>query len=230
MKTFETCPMSSPNRRRFYRNLRRNSAFTLIELLVVIAIIAILAGLLLPTVISARNKGRAAMSGNNLRQIQMANILYAADHDGAYVAAKTETGGTLWPENTNFLSYLSAVKKTNPAQYDKIVRSPFVVPSVVRYSYGSNVQNVQAPNSASYPRIASRISKPSQMLAFAESQDWQINMSQANVYSSGVEQFNNLAIAYRMNNQALAVYYDGHVATLPRTNVVGNTSLWGTDY
>lgn len=56
--------------------------FTLIELLVVIAIVAVLVGLLLPSMLESRRKAKEATCVNNLRQIGLAVLMYAQDYDG----------------------------------------------------------------------------------------------------------------------------------------------------
>ena len=55
--------------------------FTLVELLVVIAVIALLAGMLLPALNAAREKGRGTSCLGNLKQIATANLMYAGDNE-----------------------------------------------------------------------------------------------------------------------------------------------------
>lgn len=72
----------------------KGRGFTLVEVLVVVGILAVLAGLLLPSVASARRAARKARCVANLRQLSQASLAYAEDDARRSLSGRTEIADT----------------------------------------------------------------------------------------------------------------------------------------
>ncbi|MCC5787703.1 MAG: prepilin-type N-terminal cleavage/methylation domain-containing protein [Phycisphaerales bacterium] len=99
----------------------RRNGFTLIELLVVIAIIAVLIGILLPSLAGARDAARNLRCQSNQRQLVSSLILYANDHN-EYFPPNSNDGtdefgnrGIYWYETPRIGRYLNQIKGNDGA-------------------------------------------------------------------------------------------------------------------
>lgn len=84
----------------------RRSGFTLIELLVVVAIVALLIGILLPSLGRARDSAKTLKCLINMRSMSMASVMYADDHDGKLIDVGLSHGGSHGDEDVAWINTL----------------------------------------------------------------------------------------------------------------------------
>ena len=131
-----------------FRKQKCRHQFTLIELLVVIAIIAILAGILMPALSSARERGRSITCVNNLKTLSVAWNMYAQDNDGHMLqiqSFKNAKFANFASSKINWYEYIAATYLLNSAApesfkegkstgADKVLSCPNADPKIRVYS------------------------------------------------------------------------------------------------
>src|SRR4051794_39611512 len=110
--------------------------FTLIELLVVITIVAVLVGLLLPAVQSAREAGRRLQCTNNLKQIALALQGYESVH-GTLAMGWSRQIIAQGPDQGSFIGL-------GPSVF--LAMTPFLEQAAIFNSYNSQIDVICAQN------------------------------------------------------------------------------------
>jgi prepilin-type N-terminal cleavage/methylation domain-containing protein/prepilin-type processing-associated H-X9-DG protein len=222
-------------------NVPKAGAFTLIELLVVIAIIAILAALLLPALARAKTSATRTTCRNQLKQLQLAYIMYADDNDGKLalnggnVTGSSTSGswvvgnslyetddlgirrGTLYPYVSNPAIYHC------PADHKQILT---LTNSVTRIrSYAISIFLGRTDGSSRNISKLSSIRRPSSVFAFIEEAEIENGIYAVALPPSTRWPANDYPANHHQGSYNLA-FIDGHAESVKFMNLAG-LHPWG---
>lgn len=228
-----------------FRMSRGRDAFTLLEVLVTVLTVALLATLVIPAFSRAQASMQSARCLSNLRQLQQANMAYAASHDGAFVpvfingASSASEGRVLWTGNADFLSQLGisrAVSSTSDLMkaWPRQMLCPRATIDGGRIDrcYAYNRTGLSAlyskPGASAVVRTA-EIARPSRVIAFIDAVNWMMDYDTPLGDYKGEETQSN-TVALRHGGRANAVFFDGHAEQLSAERVTDEAELWRIKY
>ena len=223
--------------------MRRARGFTLIELLVVIGIIALLMALLVPTIGGALERARETMCASNEKQLVLACINYAGDHDGQlptarkWISASTPIGFRTISTVTNgvIYPYVKDLKLYICPTFSRITRPSFP-DAIDSYSMNFRVDDLTSGSQSGINNTTtlSGVRNPGNCVFIAEENPpitgWSpayingVRMTDIGIddavlsWAHGAETWNtasyrNAPATYHRNQSAKTAFFDGHSET-----------------
>ena len=203
--------------------------FTLLELMVVIAIIGILVTLLLPSLQKAREKAKAKICMNNLKQLSYVSTMYADDSNGLFWFKDNGLSGppyASWVNSSVTLSpYLNGHDKWNSNDAVWCISDPYLRKKSHKWhpSYGYNYQHLAGQKISNVGTLAETI-------FLADSgHDEEDNY---NAWLIKVNLTNQAIINNRHLSGSNILWTDSHVSferTSKISHINSNSTLWDLD-
>ncbi len=189
----------------------RSHGFTLVELLVVITIIAVLVAITAMATLRFRTSADRVVTLGALRQLQNANLSYASENAGSFVTPEVKK--VKWFENPNYIIHLKGegATFTENATPDVSIPVGLMDAAVVRKKTAKNTTlgicfGYTTPATSAALKQA-RLTTPGNCAAF-------ITCDMPFIQHSSKRN-----IAYRHQDKALVVYYDGRAAAITKAEI-----------
>jgi prepilin-type processing-associated H-X9-DG protein len=232
----------------------RPFGFTRVELLVTLSILAMLGLIAVSAIGSVRQKSRTTLALNRMKELAQANAAFAIENAGKYVPVfgfdDHLNSKPAWFYNADFLtkltgntSYLKKLEEYEGSDgYPESILDPVTVRAKQRYwsrlsaSFGYNQENMPGGDwgqpKTQRGHSTYTIPYPARTFQFITATDWTAKYTGRALWETAPAEGRTLdgKIAYRHDNRAIAVFYDGHTEALTLEDIKKFDDEGGKDH